>query len=149
MKILSLSVTLLLFVIAMIHILWGQGIWWPVRDEAELARTVVGAKGLSAMPSPLACFSVAIALMVIASLSLILGHHVVTDIFPRWLVSLLALAASLVFLLRGLVGYTAVWMDMTPEDPFRTYDMWVYSPLCIFLGLSLFILLKQYRAITA
>jgi len=35
-----------LIVIAAAHLLWALGIWWPIKDEAALARAVVGSKGI-------------------------------------------------------------------------------------------------------
>ena len=42
----TVLLTLILGLIAAIHALWGRQIWVPIRDEEQLARTVVGAKGV-------------------------------------------------------------------------------------------------------
>ena len=56
-----------------------------------------------------------------------------------WL-SLGGVALGLVFLARGVVGYTAWWAGITPEPNFRLNDRRVYSPLCILLALGFFAL---------
>src|SRR5690606_4992817 len=48
--------------------------------------------------------------------------------------TLAGLAFALVFLGRGIVGYTGWWAARTPEPNFRFNDRRVYSPLCLLLG---------------
>ena len=43
-----------LIVIAAVHLLWALGFWWPIKDEAALARAVVGTKGIDRMPGAVA-----------------------------------------------------------------------------------------------
>ncbi|WP_163602926.1 DUF3995 domain-containing protein, partial [Klebsiella pneumoniae] len=44
-------VFIVLTIVAALHLYWGFGGLWPARDQLSLARTVVGSKGISAMPS--------------------------------------------------------------------------------------------------
>jgi len=48
----------------------------------------------------------------------------------------LALLAAIVFLVRGTLGYTDPWAARTPEEPFRSLDRKIYSPLCLAIGLG-------------
>ena len=43
-------------------------------------------------------------------------------------------AVALVFLGRGIAGFTPAWRRLTPEQPFATLDVRYYSPLCLAIG---------------
>ncbi|MGR3466460.1 MAG: hypothetical protein ACU0CI_01160, partial [Shimia sp.] len=58
------SATLLL--IAALHALWALRIWWPIREEAALARAVVGTEGITRMPGPAWTWPVVAALIAAA-----------------------------------------------------------------------------------
>ncbi|MDX8347091.1 DUF3995 domain-containing protein [Cognatiyoonia sp. IB215446] len=124
----TVLLTLILGLIAVIHALWGLQIWVPIRDEEELARTVVGAKGVTRMPGAIPCFLVVAALLVIiAALWL-----------PRvLLLQIILWGAFAVFLLRGAIAYTKFWRMMTPEQPFAANDRKYYAPLCLVIAAGL------------
>ena len=120
----TLVLTLVLGVIAALHGLWGLQIWVPIRDEEQLARTVVGAKSVTRMPGAIPCFFVVAGLVVI--------------IIALWLsfAPILWLAIA-VFALRGGLAYTKLWRQMTPEEPFASFDQKYYAPLCLGLAAGL------------
>ncbi|GHC53564.1 DUF3995 domain-containing protein [Neogemmobacter tilapiae] len=124
----AMLLTLTLGLIAALHLLWGFGFWFPIRDEARLARTVVGAKGIVEMPGAVPC-----ALVVVA---LLFGISVIhwPDVTARgWLLR----AAAGVFLLRGLASYAPVWRRLVPEQPFARLDRAFYGPLGLAIGVGL------------
>jgi hypothetical protein len=105
-------------------------IWWPAGKERDLARAVAGFPDVDRMPPSIACLAVAIAVLVAAiPLALALTTPAVSG-WP-WLV---APGAGLVFLARGLIGFTRFWARLTPEQPFRRLDRRLYSPLITALG---------------
>ena len=117
-------VSLILIVIAALHLLWALGYWFPIRDEARLARTVAGFKGIDKMPGAAACAMVVVALLFVTS--------------ALWwpaggLRSLILVGAVLVFGLRGVAAYMPQWRRLTPEQPFATFDRRYFGPLCLFL----------------
>lgn len=117
-------VSLVLIVIAALHLLWALGYWFPIRDEARLAQSVAGFKGIDRMPGAAACSMVVVALLFVTS--------------AQWwpagnLRSLILIGAALVFGLRGLAAYTPQWRRLTPEQPFATFDRRYFGPLCLFL----------------
>ena len=130
----GLIAAFILFVIAGLHALWGMKIYWPAASEASLARSVVGAERITQMPSPAACFVVAAFLLAITVLVLVLQGSLRFAWLPNWITIICGFGAASVFLLRGIVGFLPFWARATPEQPFRSYDFWVYSPLCIALG---------------
>ena len=128
----TLLLTIALGLIAAIHFAWGLSIWVPIRDEVQLARTVVGARGVARMPGPIPCMIVVAAFVVL--------------IIALWLPQLglarfILWGAALVFAARGALAYTKFWRKMTPEEPFNTYDQRFYGPLCLALAFGLLIVL--------
>ena len=128
MTFLTSSLIAVFSVVAAIHTLWGFGFWFPLRDEAKLVRSVVGAKDATRMPGPIPCALVAGALVAVV-MSLTAEPSCPRDI-------LLGLAA-LVLILRGLLSWVPLWRRMAPREPFATLDRYAYGPLSLLLGLGL------------
>ena len=112
------------------HFLWSIGRTWPIREEKLLAQTVVGFRGVERMPPRWASFAVAVATLAAGVIALSLADHASGGL-P---LTLLGLPLAVVFLVRGILGYTPWWAEKTPEPNFRLNDVRVYSPLCLFLG---------------
>ena len=129
-----------LFAVSIAHFLWAFGRTWPIRNEKLLAQTVVGFRDIESMPPKPASFGVGVATFAAGTFALALADH---DSGGLWL-NLVGLALALVFLARGIVGYTPWWASVTPEPNFRLNDRRVYSPLCLFLGLG-FLALIYFR----
>ncbi|MGR3491828.1 MAG: DUF3995 domain-containing protein [Shimia sp.] len=123
-------VSLTLLLIAALHVLWALRIWWPIRDEAALARAAVGTKAVTKMPPPILTWPVAVALTAAAF------WPYLPD---TWFKSLGLAVLILVFIGRGLVAYTPFWANLSPEEPFRTNDRIFYGPLCLGIGVSFLI----------
>ncbi len=124
----TILLTAILGLIALVHLAWGFNIWIPIRDEAALARTVVGAKDVTRMPGTIPCLLVVAGLLaVIAALWL-----------PQfWIARAVLWIAVCVFVMRGIIPYTSLWRKMTPEEPFATYDQRLYGPLCVGLSIGM------------
>jgi hypothetical protein len=135
-QLVAAAVGIALLAIAIAHLLWSVGIMWPIRDEKLLARTVAGFPGIERMPTKYKSFGVAVAAFVACVIAFSVADHT-SGGTP---LTILALLAGLVFLARGVVGYTAWWAAKTPEEPFRTFDRKSYSPLCLALGAGFVIL---------
>lgn len=126
----------LLLSITVAHFLWSIGRTWPIRDEKLLAQTVIGTPDIERMPPKLASFAVALAMLMAGVLALSLADHDSGGI----VLSILGLLAGIVFLGRGIVGYTSWWAQKTPHPNFRLNDRRVYSPLCLLVGAGFFAL---------
>ena len=119
--------SVVLLFLAALHGAWGIGFWWPIREESELVRAVIGLARRSRMPGALACSAVAVALLGAASCLW----------WPEGLLRDLALAAlGMVFCGRGALAYAGPWRRMLSAEPFATLDRWAYGPLCLALGLG-------------
>lgn len=128
-----------LFAIAIAHLLWGFGRNWPIRDQKLLAQTVVGTAGVERVPR-LPSLGVGLATLAMGIFALALADH---DSGGS-MMSVLGIGCGLIFLARGIVGYTPWWAAQTPEPSFRFNDRRVYSPICLFLGVG-FIALAMLR----
>jgi hypothetical protein len=133
MMLLSAVVALVLFAIAALHAYWGFGGVWPGTDAASCARTVGGFPGSSRMPGPGPCLAVTATLAAAALIALAQGGWIVLPL-PALLFTLGAAGAALVFLGRGIAGFTPAWRRLTPEMPFARLDRQYYSPLCLLIG---------------
>jgi len=126
MTFLALLASFGLIVIASIHLLWALGYWWPIKDEAALARAVVGTKGITKMPGAAATSLVVVALLFAAA----------WPWFPDGsLKSFGLLAIAFVFQVRAVLTYAPFWKRNSPEQPFRRLDETYYGPLCIAFGI--------------
>ncbi len=127
MTILAMILSGVLLALALVHILWGIGYWFPIRDEEALVRAVVGGRDVTRMPGPIPCSLVAMALLWAAA-------------SPWWgdgmMRNLSVGIFAVVFLLRGGLAYTRFWRRLTPQEPFATLDRTRYGPLCIAIGLG-------------
>jgi hypothetical protein len=125
-----------LLAIAIAHFIWSVGGTWPIRDEALLAKTVVGRPGITRMPPRIMSFAGALGTLAAGVAALSLADDAAGGL---WLTIAGALLAA-VFLGRGAIGYTAGWRARFPEEPFATLDRKNYSPLCLVIGAGFLIL---------
>ncbi len=126
--------SVILMLIALLHMLWGGGVWVPIRDEEALAKATVGAKGVTRMPGPIPCFLVALALIVVV------GAIWLPDGLIR---AIILWGAAAVFIGRGALAFTKFWRRMTPEEPFASNDRRFYGPLCLALGVGILFLVLR------
>ena len=125
-----------LFTVAFAHYLWAFGNTWPIRNEALLAQTVVGRPGITKMPNRFVTFVVATALIVFGLIALSLADPVAGGLG----LTLLGMLLALVFIARGVLGYTPGWRAQFPTEPFASLDRKNYSPLCFWIGAGFLIL---------
>ena len=135
MDLVSIILCAVLCLIGVIHLMWGLGFTWPCKDEATLARTVVGARGIEKMPPGWASILVALCLFGAAYLAIGLRNLAPVHI-PQPLAFLGGLAAAAVFGFRGVFGIMPAFEKMTPEQPFLSLNRRYYSPLCLMIGLA-------------
>lgn len=142
---------MLFFVLAAIsglHAYWAFGGLWPAASTIELVKTVIGAPDWSQMPSRQITMTVAGLIFVAGFVALAAG-----DVIPlvsrnagaRWIALIGAAVLALVFLGRGAAGYLIAKDDWIRAEPFATYDLFLYSPLCLAIGAAFVLLLFKTR----
>jgi hypothetical protein len=134
--IVSLVVFLPLMMVALAHLFWALGATWPIRDELLLVQTVIGTPAATHMPNKLIILLGAIGLFLSGIIAMGLAGHDDGGITRTVLGAVLAV----VFLARGVAGYTPGWRASHPVEPFATLDRRNYSPLCLWLGTGFLIL---------
>ncbi|MDO8359184.1 MAG: DUF3995 domain-containing protein [Devosia sp.] len=125
-----------LLTVAFAHLLWAFGNTWPIRNEQLLVQTVFGAPGATKMPNRLLTFGIAVLLLAAGIVALSLADHSSGGIGLTVIGGLLAL----VFVGRGVLGYTPQWRARFPVEPFATLDRRNYSPLSLWIGAGFAIL---------
>ena len=131
----ALSLALILSVTGVLHALWGFGVTFPAANEQQLARMVVGKRGITKMPSMTACLFVAVSLFGFAVLALVLGRVISVPV-SKWLVAAAGAGAALVFLGRGVLGVLPTFEQALPEQPFLRLNRRFYSPLIFLIGVG-------------
>ncbi len=131
-----------LLMLALALLLWSVGRTWPIRNEALLAQTVVGAPGITRMPRRLLLFALAVLTLATGIVALSLADHDSGGL-PLTLLGLLLAAA---FFVRGGIGYTAGWRARFPTEPFATLDRRNYAPLSFWIGAGFLILVVMRLA---
>jgi len=140
MTLLAALVFVVLSAIALMHALWGVGLRWPARDERTLVALVIGATGRSRMPSLPQCLLAAAAIFAAGLVALALAGLLLVRT-PGILLVPAGVAATLVFLGRGLAAYLPAWRRRFAQQPFASLDTGCYGPLCLLLALAFAILL--------
>ena len=134
---LPIVLSLVLAFLAAAHAWWAMGGIWPSANEADLARAVIG-DGRVRMPPPWQCIAVAVLLAAGAGWPWVV---------LRWPDSSFVLIGSIVigavFFIRGAAGYGARWRNRFTAQPFRTRDFYIYSPLCLAMGVGFIALLTR------
>jgi hypothetical protein len=125
-----------LLMVAVAHFIWSLGGTWPIRNEALLAQTVIGTPGVKRMPRRWLTFVVSLLILAAGIVALALADHNSGGI----LLTLLGALLAIVFIARGVLGYTAGWRALFPTEPFATLDRKNYSPLCFWIGAGFLIL---------
>ncbi len=139
MTALALILSFVLLLITALHVYWGIGGIWPGKDQASCARAVVGFHGVDEMPSAGASFAVA-ACLALATLWPLALMGVFATPFPQQGLAATSVMIALVFLGRGVLGFTSWWRRQAPEQPFARLDQSFYSPLCLLIGAGFLLL---------
>lgn len=133
---LALPVALVLIATALLHALWALRIWWPIPEEARLARSVVGTRGITHMPGMALTWAVA-ALMLLGGLWPLALAGILPLPLPGWLLRLGGWIMTAIFLLRGL----ASWGPWPAEPEFTRLNRRGFGPLILALGLAMLALM--------
>ncbi|GGT58960.1 DUF3995 domain-containing protein [Streptomyces atratus] len=122
-----------------VHIAWGLGSPWPLRDRQTFSDVVTGRPD---PPGPMACFAVAGALGTAALL--VAGRPRRSPALSR--IGTAGVAAVLgVRGVAGLSGRTDLLSPGSVSARFRRLDRLAYSPLCVALAASTAIAARRSR----
>lgn len=134
-SILGVLIFLPLLTVGMAQLLWSVGIRWPIADRALLARTVIGTAS-GKMPNKLVTFGFALFLLGASVCAFAVADHS----SGGWWLTLIGAILAALFVVRGVVGFTAAWQDRHPADPYDRYNRTLYSPLSLAIGVGFLVL---------
>ncbi|MFN7056607.1 DUF3995 domain-containing protein [Hyphomonas sp.] len=136
--------TLLATILALaglLHIGWAAGLSFPFANEQALARSVVGRRGITVLPSRAGTGFVGVLLLAAALAAWIMGQD--PEALPREAKLLLlpsGLLLTAVFLVRAVAGILPAFERSAPEEPYLTLNRRLYSPLCAFIAAGFLVL---------
>lgn len=130
-----------LLALAIASFIWSLGGTWPIRNEDLLVKAVIGRPEREKMPR-WRSFLASVFALAAGIVALSLADQTAGG---AWL-NAFGILLGLLFLARGIAGYTPAWRAMFPAEPFATLDRKGYSPLALFIGAD-FLLLVVLRLI--
>ena len=139
MPVLAASLFFVFAVVGGVHLLWALRIWWPISDEALLARSVVGTGGITRMPAPAITFAV-VGLIALGMAWIVFLAGWAAPPLPGWLVKLGGIVMAAVLLLRGAGSYAAPLFGLEQEPEFSRLDRRWFAPLILALGAGVAVL---------
>ena len=122
--------------LGLLHLIWAAGASFPFPNEQSLARSVVGRRGITRLPSHAAVALLGVLLLGGAGAAIIMGHYHTAFPALKYLLVPVGLFLSAIFFLRGIVGVLPAFERAAPEQPFLSLNRRLYSPLCVLIGLG-------------
>lgn len=122
---------------AVFMLLCGLHVYWALGGKSVGSAVVPIVSGKPAFqPSRFATMAVATALALAALVVLVRGDLLRTAL-PPWLSTWAAVGLGAVFVLRAVGEFRLVgFFKSVRGTPFAFWDTWLYSPLCLALGLG-------------
>jgi hypothetical protein len=132
-RILAAALIAIFVALSALHVFWAAG----GRAGGGVAIPRTAGRALFA-PSPLATLAVAAALVAAALVTAAAAGWLGRGM-PFRLGRPLAYVLALVFLMRALgdFRYVGIFKSLG-DDPFRTWDTWLFSPLCLTIAVAAF-----------
>jgi hypothetical protein len=138
MSTLAILVAAVLGLLALLHLYWALGGFWPGTDARTLARTVVGGPLETPMPSAIACAAVA-ALLALAVLIVLAHAGVIAPPISVAPLRVAMLGIAGVLTARGAFGFLETRLrPVIVGSPYAQLNIALYSPLALALGLATF-----------
>lgn len=122
--------------LGLLHLVWASGLSFPFANEQILARSIVGRRGITRLPSRAAVALLGGLLIGSAVLAGVMGHHAGMSPALKFLIVPVGLMLSGIFFLRGIVGVLPAFERAAPEQPYLSLNRRLYSPLSALVGVS-------------
>lgn len=134
-KLLGAVLTLIFALIALLHFYWALG---GISSGVYVIPTIEGKQAFtpSALGTALVALAFVAAVLVVAGQFGYLGAFV-----PSWVFRTGLFVISILFLLRAIGEFRLVgFFKSVTGTPFASMDTWVFSPLCLLIAVSAFII---------
>jgi len=120
----------------LLYLLWAAGVTFPFASEQALARSLIGRRGITRVPSRAAFVYLAVLLIAAALAAFLLGDYSEAVPQSKPFLAPVGLLLALVFLGRGVAGVLPAFERAAPEQPYLSLNRRIYSPLCFAAGLG-------------
>lgn len=120
--------------LGLLHLIWAAGMSFPFPNEQALARSIVGQRGITRLPSRSSVALLGVLLLAAACAAILMGHYAASLTGLKYVMVPVGLFVSAVFLLRGLVGVLPAFERAAPEQPYLSLNRRLYSPVCLLIG---------------
>lgn len=134
--VLGTLLALILGGLGLLHLIWAAGLSFPFPNQQALARSVVGRRGITRLPSRTAVGLFGGLLLVAAVAGFALGNDDWMSTGAKLVMLPVGLFLSAIFLLRGVVGVLPAFERAAPEQPYLSLNRRIYSPLSVLIGFS-------------
>lgn len=118
------------------YLVWAAGVTFPFANEQSLARSLIGRRGITQVPSRAAFLYIAVLFFAAAAAAFLMGGYSEAVPQSKPFLAPIGLLLALVFLGRGIAGVLPAFERAAPEQPYLSLNRRLYSPLCFLAGLG-------------
>jgi len=130
------SLSLLLALSGLLYLSWAAGLTFPFANEQALARSLIGRRGITRVPSRRAFVYLGALLFAAAMAAFLLGGFSEKVPQSKPFLAPVGLLLAVVFLGRGIAGVLPAFERAAPEQPYLSLNRRIYSPVCVLAGLA-------------
>lgn len=130
------GLAILLACVGVLYLVWSAGVTFPFSNEQSLARSLIGRRGITRVPSRAAFVYVSVLFFAAAIAAFLMGGYGETVPQSKPFLAPVGLFLALVFLGRGVAGVLPAFERAAPEQPYLSLNRRLYSPLCVLAGIG-------------
>jgi hypothetical protein len=134
--IVGICLAVLLAVVGLLYLAWSAGVTFPFANEQSLARSLIGRRGITRVPSRAAFAYIGLLCLAAAAAAFLMGGYSEAVPQSKPFLAPFGLLLALVFFGRGVVGVLPAFERAAPEEPYLSLNRRLYSPLCVLAGLG-------------
>jgi hypothetical protein len=127
---------LILLATSILYLLWAAGFTFPFANEQALARSLIGRRGITRIPSRLSLLYMAFLMLASATAAYMLGGFSEAVPQSKPFLAPVGLLLGLGFLGRGIAGVLPAFERAAPEQPYLSLNRRIYSPACALVGIA-------------
>lgn len=121
---------------SLLYVLWAAGLTFPFANEQALARSLIGRRGITRVPSRRAFLYMAVLMLAAAIAAWLLGGFSEAVPQSKPFLAPVGLLLGLIFLGRGIAGVLPAFERAAPEQPYLSLNRRIYSPACAVVGVA-------------
>lgn len=120
----------------LLYLLWAVGVTFPFANEQALARSLIGRRGITRVPSRASFLYVSVLFFVAATAAFLMGGFSESVPGSKPFLVPVGLLLAVIFLGRGIAGVLPAFERAAPEQPYLSLNRRIYSPLCAAAGVA-------------